>query len=76
MSLLNRHDRVRHRLARRGRSRILLPVVACAMTAALVTPSNATSAAEQPAASGGGTVQSFWLHISNTRAWDSSHHDH
>ncbi|XVS67613.1 putative glycoside hydrolase family 15 protein [Actinosynnema sp. CA-299493] len=70
MSLLNRHDRVRHRLARRGRARILLPVVVCAMAAAVIAPSSPVSAAEQPVASGGGTVQSFWLHMNSTSVSD------
>ncbi|MCE6997198.1 putative glycoside hydrolase family 15 protein [Saccharothrix sp. S26] len=70
MSLLNRHDRVRHRLARRARARILLPVVACALTAAVAVPSHATSAAGQPAVSGGSTIQSFWLHMNSTPVSD------
>src|SRR5688500_3911615 len=70
MSLPHRHERVRHRLARRGRARILLPIVACVATAALVVPSGPTSAAEQPVAGGGGTVQSFWLHMNSTPVSD------
>ncbi|GAB3004846.1 hypothetical protein GCM10027184_72690 [Saccharothrix stipae] len=73
MSLFQRNDHVRHRLARRGRTRILLSVVAgVTAAAALITPSGAVGAADQAVASGGGSVHSFWLHISDTQTWDSS----
>jgi hypothetical protein len=69
MSLPHRNERGHHRPARRGRARALLTVVAAVTAAAtLITPPGTASTGAD--AGGGGRVQSFWLHISDTPVSD------
>ncbi|QQQ79444.1 putative glycoside hydrolase family 15 protein [Saccharothrix sp. 6-C] len=44
--------------------------MACLLAATAIAPAGATSAADRSAVDGGGTVQSFWLHMNSTPVSD------